>query len=377
MKKIGILTLSASDNCGSLLQAYALQELLRVKIDAKINIIDFESPQSKRLYSLLPKWIFRYPGQVFRHIVYFLKLKKQKHDYNFFRKKYLALTQKKYSNSDELLSLNDAFDLIIVGSDQVWNVNMSDYDESFMLNWVSTPKIVAFAASLGGSKLTDKYSTEQVSSFLKRYNLLSVREVKAKQHISSITNIDSEIVLDPTLIVDTKIWFDLTKRRIVNDDYIFFYSWGYSNDTLNNVVKEYAKQKGLKVYVINANKWIRNHLSKYGFKLCRFGGPLAFLNLMRYAKMVFVESFHGIIFANIFNKDFFFLNNKSDNSLDPRIESVLTLFDKKNKSVRNISDIQVFEKQHITIQSKIIRDSFVNNKQSSLNFVDKIKKILH
>ena len=51
--KIGIITLSASDNCGSLLQSYALKKLL--SLYGKVEIINFSSLKSHSLYDIFPK----------------------------------------------------------------------------------------------------------------------------------------------------------------------------------------------------------------------------------------------------------------------------------------------------------------------------------
>ena len=47
--KIGILTLSASDNCGSLLQAYALQEVIKNRYDCKVEILNLETEKHSNI----------------------------------------------------------------------------------------------------------------------------------------------------------------------------------------------------------------------------------------------------------------------------------------------------------------------------------------
>lgn len=73
--KIGILTLSASDNCGSLLQAYALQEVIKNRYDCKVEILNLETDQSKEIYELFPKKFYKHPKKKF---VYFKIFKKYK-----------------------------------------------------------------------------------------------------------------------------------------------------------------------------------------------------------------------------------------------------------------------------------------------------------
>lgn len=55
MKKIGIITFHASNNCGSMLQAYALQKVIQNRYKAVCEIIDFSNSEQKRMYSVLYK----------------------------------------------------------------------------------------------------------------------------------------------------------------------------------------------------------------------------------------------------------------------------------------------------------------------------------
>ena len=83
--KIGIITLSASDNCGSLLQSYALKKLLEKY--GEVEIINFSSEASHSMYDI-PK----YRGYDFlKKFKDVRKLSKAKADYEFFRKKYLGI----------------------------------------------------------------------------------------------------------------------------------------------------------------------------------------------------------------------------------------------------------------------------------------------
>ena len=81
------------------------------------------------------------------------------------------------------------------------------------------------------------------------------------------------------------------------------------------IVKKEAERRGCKGYVVDLKKWIRKSEKNWGFNLCKKNGPLAFLNLMYYSELNFVESFHGMIFSYIFKKDFWLLdtNEKFEN----------------------------------------------------------------
>ena len=59
--KIGILTLSASDNCGSLLQGICITRGYKNRYDCKVEILNLETDQSKEIYELFPKKFYKHP----------------------------------------------------------------------------------------------------------------------------------------------------------------------------------------------------------------------------------------------------------------------------------------------------------------------------
>lgn len=338
MKTIGILTLSASDNCGSLLQTYALQRVIE-DLGHSVSVINFDSPQSREMYNVLPPNPLKHPKRLVQSLFRLQRLKKQKADYNRFRKTYLRLTDEVFLGLDNVRKADGKYDYIVVGSDQVWNIRMSDFDESFLLGWVQKSKKIAYAPSLGGSDFSQYSDKEQLKKFLLSYQALSTREKKGQKAVFDITGRNIPVLADPTLLLAQEEWNRLAETPLVEGEYVFYYSWAYNNQKLNNIVSEYAQRNHLPVYVINASKWLKRNPKQYGFTLAADGGPSAFLKLMRYARTVFVESFHGVVFANIYEKDFYFLDDHSDDVIDPRLDSILTLFGRKDRVVRKLEDI--------------------------------------
>ena len=336
---IGILTLSAADNCGSLLQAYALKTYIEKRMKNPAEIINFEYEQSKRLYDIFPKGIWIHPRGLWSRMKHYRALSQQKKDYQRFRAVYLKMGKTIYTTENELQVLDGKYSTVICGSDQVWNVGMADFHHAFFLEWVNNSRKVAYAPSLGGGTLTKKYSSEKLKEIFKSFDGISSREEAGKKQIDAIMESSIDVVLDPTLLLSRQEWNEVVVAPMIEGKYIFFYSWAYCDDEINKIVAEYSKKLGLDVYVINASKWIERDPGKYGFKLFKMSGPEAFLNLMKYAEKVFVQSFHGVIFANIFKKDFYFMDEHKDNTLDPRLDAILTILDKKDRVARTIGDL--------------------------------------
>ena len=318
--KIGLITLSASDNCGSLLQCYALKKLLEQYGD--VEVINFSSERSHAMYDLPPRtrrfwrWIPEYPKRK--------RLADGKAGYEEFRRKYLGITGKEYFQSD-LAEIENKYDVVVTGSDQVWNVKMYDFDEAFFLGWTQAKK-VAYAPSLGGRPLSLSPHFEHIKAWLNDFAYLSVREEVGKVCLDEVTGRDVPKVLDPTLAVDEAMWHKLVQEPLVKGDYIFYYSWAYCEDSTSKIVADEAKRLGMPVYVIDPRKWISRDPSQWDFHLYEKTGPHIFLNLMKYAKKCYVESFHGMVFAYIFRKDFWLLDTHENMAeLDTRLMEFVRL----------------------------------------------------
>lgn len=332
MNKIGILTLVSANNCGSQLQAFALRYVLEEQMHFDAELINFHPAFARKMYKLLHL-------NYFKHLLNFLcmlpALVRQQKSYDLFRKQYLKLESKdKLFDAVALYNNADKYRQIIVGSDQVWNVNMADFDEAYFLCGYNGCK-VTYAASLGGGeKIIVPEKLKQFKLQINQFQNISVREPQGKGVLQKFIDNNVRVDVDPTLLVPEEKWIDLAGESIVNGEYIFYYSYNYGDEDLNILVQKAAKKLNLQVYVINASRWVAKNPRKYDFHLAPQEGPLAFLSLMKHAKLVFVQSLHGSIFAYIFKSNFWFLNNRENDVLDQRSENILNLLGKRDRTIR-------------------------------------------
>ncbi len=351
--KIGIITLSASYNCGSMLQSYALKEILSEY--GTTEIINFSSEASHRVYDILPTTFLGKIHMIVKCPKMFYELKNEKKAYEIFKRNILGIDSKERFASD-LCEITDKYDVVVAGSDQIWNVCMGDFDEAFLCGWTNKRKI-AYAPSLGGHDIRESSEAIKYINELKQFERLSAREEKGRNCLEEITGRTVPVVLDPTLVYEKANWCKLVGQPLVKGKYIFYYSWAYCEEELRKIVSKRSEEMGIPVYVIDARKWREHRYSKDNFVLCKQAGPMAFLNLMFYAKECYVESFHGMIFAYIFKKKFWLLDTHEDyEKMDTRLrelievlnvrERVLTPYNKentdmeKNITYRNNEEIQ-------------------------------------
>lgn len=322
--KIGIITLSASDNCGSLLQTFALKNALKKYGD--VEVINFTSKESRAIYDAT-----KYKG--IKKIFYRKKsnlLKKESKDYILFRRDYIGIKGKEYFPK-ELSKISEKYDVVVTGSDQVWNVKMGDFNEAFFLGWTHSKK-VAYAPSLGGRHLNVSDNFDRIKGWLNDFSYISVREEIGKKCLEEVTGKNIPKVLDPTLIVEEGLWNEIVDQPLIKGDYIFYYSWAYCDDATSKIVSDAGEKMSMPVYVIDARKWVERDYQKWNFNLFESTGPHIFLNLMKYAKICYVESFHGMVFAYIFRKNYWLLDTHRDLSeLDSRLMEFVNVLDAKDR----------------------------------------------
>lgn len=333
MKKIGILTLSASDNCGSLLQTYALRKILAQ--DNAVEVINFSSEKSHDMYDIFPRRVRKQYWEIVKRVRYIGELWGEKRAYKEFREKYLNMKLGKEYFSKDLKEIEDKYELLVTGSDQIWNVCMGDFDTAFFAGW-SKSKKVAYAPSLGGYDIRLSKECDEIVKCLNEFSMISAREKLGQQCLQELSDKDVTLVLDPTLLIQRQEWEKLIGEPIVKGDYIFYYSWAYWYEDLSQIVSNDAKKENLPVYVIDAHKFLhrRTELEKWNLTLCKEAGPLAFLNLMYYANKCYLESFHGLVFAYLFQKNFWVLNLTEDLETDDiRLFELTKLFDAENRVI--------------------------------------------
>lgn len=338
--KIGILTLSAADNCGSLLQAYAMQTVLQRRFGAEAQVLDFRCEGAREMYDMFPRKPWKYPRKLLNNLLHYPTVSRQKADYEYFRRNYLSMSSRQFSDAAELAEAAKDYDIVICGSDQVWNVNIPDFHSAYFLGWAGTTKRVAYAPSLGGCDFSAFPDQNALKQWLLELSAVSTREQVGVDSVRAVAGLDIPIVPDPTLLISPQDWQAVPGERIVREPYIFYYSWSYEDEELNRVVQRYAESRGLKVYVVDAFKWPRLKPQNYAFEMAPAGGPQTFLNLMKYAEFAFVQSFHGVIFAYMMGRNFYLLDNRPVGQMDNRLASILKLLNAEDRVARRVEDIR-------------------------------------
>lgn len=334
MKKIGIITFHASYNCGSMLQAYALQKILQQKYGAECEIINFSNNEQKRMYSILyrPRKI----KDVLRNVLnafFYRQIKRHNDDYVGFMEENFHLSAAKYSSVEDLESANLEYDLYITGSDQVWNINAQDFDDAYFLPFAKKGIKIAYAVSLGATNPNNNKAKTKYAIYLKGFSGISVREKNAQKWIRELTKSDVCICADPTLLLSPSEWDRITGEREVKGKYIFWYTMIYKKD-ICDIVTQIGKKYNMPIYVLDAKEWSRRGLYMQGIKLAKNGGPSSYLSMVKNAELIITSSFHGTVFCNVFRKNFWYINIHDQDSDDDRASFLLSQLGLQNRYIK-------------------------------------------
>jgi hypothetical protein len=307
--KIGIITFHCADNYGAVLQTFALyQKLKDLFSGSEIFIVDYRPASITKSYSLIKLESIR--GFIFS-VIHLPFSVKRKTAFNKFRKKYFALIDIK-----DIRKL----DYLICGSDQIWNSNLTKGFDPYYFGGIEgfTGKIVTYAASDGGN--IDSFDPDLLRSYLANIAVLSVREPEMLPFLKQYRE-DISVVLDPVFLYGTEYWQNFVTNR-KHQDYILIYRMAVDDILLQDAYK-LANMKGLQIIEI-AYYFPLKKILKNRHKIILCASIPDFLSYIFYAKYVFTNSFHGLAFSIIFNKDFYVykLKTKKQN----RIHAVLSEF---------------------------------------------------
>lgn len=342
--KIGILTFHKSINYGSVLQAWALQNLL-LSFGYDAEIIDYEPECYEMKYGIyLPSYSLK---SFVKNVLRFPIAKYRKHKsrcFADFRAKELRLSKEKYGKASDPEELEGKYDCLICGSDQIWNVHAKDCDDFFFLPNVSAKKI-AYAVSINTTDYTEPRCNDEMKRWIQDFSFLSCREKTGAERIKKFINGTHEVMtmLDPTLLHDKADFDSITGPRIIQEEYIFLYKvWaGKESFSMASSVSERLK---LPVYtLLLANDVLTLwKIEKQGIKVIRYDTrPEDYLSLIKNASYVMTDSFHGTAFSIIFEKNVICVKEKKqgkDIEADERIMNLLESLEMKERYI-SVSEI--------------------------------------
>ena len=320
MKKVGICTLhDAAPNFGATLQAFAMQEVLKslgyepeflkFKLEDKSEKIKIEKLINREdIY-------FKKEGKVYKgidttNIAINTRLKKSN--------AFLRISNNIYDKE------NDAYDSIVIGSDELWNINNPSFEhrkEYYGYN-LNSNNIFAYAPSCNTTTVDEFKEFHNNDIDFKNLEELSARDLNTMELLEEVAGRKANLVLDPTMLMDGIVKYAKIPKE---KDYILVYDYRVTGER-KKLIQKLAKEKNLPIYAV-------------GF-YCSFADKnidadiFEFIGYVKNATYVITATFHGTIFSILNEKQF-----ASYACLGYKIEDLLRRFNLEDRDASNADDL--------------------------------------
>ena len=282
--KTVIVTPYNSENCGSFLQAWALQKVLenhgyQAEI-LKRSLKDTPYSTAGHLKLILIKTLKGQPGQV----------------------RLIRKTSANFRNAQKKLHIVKDYDpdaCFILGSDTIWNFS-SDYFRRHARLYLGLDQgpenCITYAASVSDTDEKTFASVPDVSSALNTLDSISVRDIRTQDMVKQFTERETAMVCDPTILLEPKYFAEILKEPQETQPYILIYYFRRFDEETKKHILELKEKKGLKLISFGGSRTWCDTCVPYD--------PFTFLGYMKNASFVITDTFHGTLFSVIYERKF-------------------------------------------------------------------------
>ena len=343
-RRVLITTLPLNSNYGGILQAYALQCVVRDLGFRPVTDTSRPKPLVKRL-----RW------RLLRHPYRWLRLSTRTRSGGHWRTSWrvtapLRAFVARYIETGSFMEvagsrwgrarLTRRFRTFVVGSDQVWRARYADIPAQFLsvLEPVQgdRPRRISFAASFGVDDIAEYSSDDRsrAAELIRRFDAVSVREDSGVLICQDEFGVRAEQHVDPTMLLTAAHYMNLVSRAggalSPAAGRVLIYRLD-SNDEVRRITAVVGARLGLPLFEIQTLP--PSHHADAA-EPADFVMPSVEHWLASFASADFVvtDSFHGCVFSIVFNRPFVLYANVERGVA--RFDSLLRVFELEHHLVR-------------------------------------------
>lgn len=189
----------------------------------------------------------------------------------------------------------EELDLAVLGSDEIWNLENASFENApeYVGEGIAAQRIIAYAPSCGYADPAKLLKDPSFASSLRKLDEIFPRDRQTRKLAETITGASLSEVADPTILFDS--WASFTSTRFDGSgEYLVYY--GYTGQPIfKAALQKYASDRGLPIYTAGYREhaWCDENLAI---------GPSDFLSLIKNAKGVLTDTFHGLVMAVLLGK---------------------------------------------------------------------------
>jgi hypothetical protein len=190
----------------------------------------------------------------------------------------------------------EPFELVVVGSDEVWNLSHPWYGACalFFGDGIRARQLISYAASFGSHPVVQELEPWWAER-LRRFDAISVRDETSRRVIQRALGVDPELVLDPCLqfadSVDTSGSDSAAECSETSDRRPFVAVYGHTfSRPFSLEVRRWARSRGYRLVSVGyRNDWADDQRIA--------AGPQEFARTVARAEALATNFFHGCVFA--------------------------------------------------------------------------------
>ena len=372
--RIAIFTHPLRTNYGGNLQAFALQRAIS-NLGHEVYTINCSGNDAYR--GLLHQF-FAYTKRTIQHHI----LRKDvstawapgipDDDYNYISQYIRPFIQQQIKTTGQVSFRNLAscvevqnLDAYVVGSDQVWASNSCP--SAFLPFIKNKDKIkITYAASSGNTPWFNDWRTrKKCLRLIRHFKAISVREHALADALRTRFGIDANVHLDPTLLLYPEDYLSCINLHEIGQPALCSYLLDL-NPAKESIEKHIATVLSLNVKRVNAKQ--KYSLTKQNdLDACTFPSIDEWLSTYYHCEYIITDSFHGTVFAIIFNKPFICLGNKERGSA--RFDTLLGTFGLKDRMISNTTQEKIDRILNTPIDWERVNSILEFERQRGINYL--------
>lgn len=375
--RIGILTLPQETNYGGILQAFALQKVLR---DMGHEALTIDRHQ-RRQYDSFSKHIGGYLKRLYHHYVFKKNVSPRwnpfltENEYRTisqntqrFIDANIAMTRRAFS--DQLFEIDKeySFDAYVVGSDQVW---LDYYCPNSFLDFVKRDNVIkiVYAASCGPqSFFCNDNKLALCKELAKTFVGVSVREQSLVDLCKESLGVDAKWVLDPTMLLRQEDYIGRIGQPLDQESPILFSYILDESNSKDAILSSIAKAKNLEVVHGGTTKKYIKGITK-SINDCVYPSVEDWLYKIASSSFVVTDSFHGTVFSILFNRPFITICNSHRGS--NRFFSLLSLFGLESRLIKESDSVNIEKIIGESIDYTKVNTILEGERKKSMTFLTK------
>ena len=349
---ICIVTVYNSENCGSYLQAYALAKT----IEKFGHDVYFMKRSTKGTSHDFFKVVVECTKLILRGK--FIRAKERWQSFVEFSK--MTVKFKVIQKKDVL---SDMIDVVVIGSDTLWNFDDSyfyDRKEIYSGYTFLYKNAISYASSIANTKYETLMQDDTIMKGIRNLKEVSVRDAYTRNVVESIVNSEVVSVLDPTFLLKAEEYGAVSKNCTC-ENYILLYCFKEPDKEVRKKIQELKLLTGEKIVSFgNYREWADINIPF---------NPGDFLGYFSKASAIITDTYHGTVFSIIYEKNFVCLGQHKN-----KVKDILISLDLENRFL--YQEDSLIEKFNKTIDYESVEKKLDNFRNTSIKYLkDSFRKL--